>query len=264
MEPWDTYLLPLLHLCEHDNGVALPLPHHPPEILHGVWQRPLRGNEIILLAIALQRKAGLWVCHGSKDRSWCLERAAPASVQLLPTRDVLLHSVSITQIFHVLWGCRAHPILAHPSSTEMHLRSENPHSQSFCLWVTAVTQKQPHGHQGLDTGSTLRSTIGSCCSLSSLVHLASSQKWRFTILSLTLWLFTAVAEGMKFCCESWGFHQEIINNCSHYLYYGMNIRLVFWATTVLFPYWCDRIVEYSQSSVTGGLLLFWDIINCHI
>lgn len=47
------HLLPLLELCEHDNGVTLPLPRHPPEVLHRVRKRALRGNEVVLLSIAL-------------------------------------------------------------------------------------------------------------------------------------------------------------------------------------------------------------------
>lgn len=47
------YLLPLLQLGQHDDGVTLPLPHHPPEVLHRVLQRALRGNEVVLLPVAL-------------------------------------------------------------------------------------------------------------------------------------------------------------------------------------------------------------------
>lgn len=136
MEPWDTHLLPLLHLCEHDNGVALPLPHHPPEILHGVGQRSLRGNEVILLAIALQGKATVCECHGSRDRSQWSERAAPATLQLLSTQDVLLHHMSIIQILHMLWGHRAHPILAHPSSTEIHMCRHEVWEPTFSMLLS--------------------------------------------------------------------------------------------------------------------------------
>lgn len=52
-----THLLPLLELCEHDNGVTLPLPHHPPEVLHRVLQRALRGDVVVLLPVALKGAA---------------------------------------------------------------------------------------------------------------------------------------------------------------------------------------------------------------
>ncbi len=59
------YLLPLLELSEHDNRVTFPLPHHPPEILHCVWKRALRGNEVVLLSVALShRKTDYFSCLG--------------------------------------------------------------------------------------------------------------------------------------------------------------------------------------------------------
>lgn len=48
-------LLSLLDLRQHHDRVALPLPHHPPEVLHRVCQGPLRGDEIVLLPVALQK-----------------------------------------------------------------------------------------------------------------------------------------------------------------------------------------------------------------
>lgn len=47
-------LLSLLDLRQHHDRVALPLPHHPPEVLHRVRQGPLGGDEIVLLSVALQ------------------------------------------------------------------------------------------------------------------------------------------------------------------------------------------------------------------
>ena len=47
------YLLPLLELSEHYNGVTFPFPHHPPEVLYGVWKRTLGGNKVVLLSVAL-------------------------------------------------------------------------------------------------------------------------------------------------------------------------------------------------------------------
>lgn len=49
------YLLPLLELGEHDNGVTLPFPHHPPEVHHRVWERALSGDEVVLLSVALSK-----------------------------------------------------------------------------------------------------------------------------------------------------------------------------------------------------------------
>ena len=47
-------LLSLLHLGQHHDRVALPLPDHPPEVLHRVRQGPLGGDEVVLLPVALQ------------------------------------------------------------------------------------------------------------------------------------------------------------------------------------------------------------------
>ena len=52
-------LLSLLDLGQHDDGVALPLPDHPPEVLHRVCQRPLGGDEVVLLPVALRGKQRL-------------------------------------------------------------------------------------------------------------------------------------------------------------------------------------------------------------
>lgn len=52
-----THLLPLLELREHDDGMTLPLPHHPPEVLHRVRQRALRGDVVVLLPVALKGAA---------------------------------------------------------------------------------------------------------------------------------------------------------------------------------------------------------------
>lgn len=48
------HLLSLLDLRQHHDGVAFPLPDHPPEVLHRVRQGPLRGDEIVLLSVALR------------------------------------------------------------------------------------------------------------------------------------------------------------------------------------------------------------------
>lgn len=61
-----TYLLPLLDLGEHHDGVALPLPHHPPEILHRVGKGALGGDEIILLPIALREETGITQGRGTR------------------------------------------------------------------------------------------------------------------------------------------------------------------------------------------------------
>lgn len=47
------HLLSLLNLRQHYDRVALALPHHPPEVLDRVRQRPLRGYEVILVPVAL-------------------------------------------------------------------------------------------------------------------------------------------------------------------------------------------------------------------
>lgn len=49
------HLLPLLELGEHDDGVTFPFPHHPPEVLHRVWERALSGDEVVLLSVALSK-----------------------------------------------------------------------------------------------------------------------------------------------------------------------------------------------------------------
>ena len=54
-------LLSLLHLGQHHDRVALPLPDHPPEVLHGVRQGPLGGDEVVLLPVALQMGAEVQV-----------------------------------------------------------------------------------------------------------------------------------------------------------------------------------------------------------
>lgn len=55
-------LLSLLDLRQHHDRVALPLPHHPPEVLHGVRQRPLGGDEVVLLSVALGTGTEIRVC----------------------------------------------------------------------------------------------------------------------------------------------------------------------------------------------------------
>ena len=45
----------LLHnVREHDNATGSVLPHHPPEVRRGVWQRTLRRNVRIFLLVTLQ------------------------------------------------------------------------------------------------------------------------------------------------------------------------------------------------------------------
>lgn len=45
---------PILHAhSEHDDGVDLLLPHQPPEVLQGLLQRPLGGDEFLRVAVPL-------------------------------------------------------------------------------------------------------------------------------------------------------------------------------------------------------------------
>lgn len=43
----------LLQLSHHNNSSWALLPHHPPEVPKGLWQRSLRGNVGILLPVAI-------------------------------------------------------------------------------------------------------------------------------------------------------------------------------------------------------------------
>lgn len=112
-QPQDTYLLPLLNFCEHNNGVALPFPHHPPEILHRVRKRSLGGNEVILLAIALRRKSRIRLCRdmraevtegdggrGDRHFNWCFP-SAPLLDNMMGTANLVMlsppHSCSLPE-----------------------------------------------------------------------------------------------------------------------------------------------------------------------
>ena len=46
------------HLCvgQHDNGVGVLFPYHPPEVWNGVRQTALGGNESLHLHKALQQR----------------------------------------------------------------------------------------------------------------------------------------------------------------------------------------------------------------
>ena len=48
-----THLTILLHSAKHDNGPALVLPDHPPEVVDGVLQWSLCGNVGPMLSVAL-------------------------------------------------------------------------------------------------------------------------------------------------------------------------------------------------------------------
>ena len=44
----------LHHVAQHHDGPALELPHHPPEVVDGVWQGGLRGDVGIATFVALR------------------------------------------------------------------------------------------------------------------------------------------------------------------------------------------------------------------
>jgi len=130
--PQDTYLLPLLNFGEHNDGVALPLPHHPPEILHRVRERSLRGNEVILLAIALRRD--------SRTRS---RRERGGTGRVVVVREEMAPSSgasrgrSTARWFLPTWRHPARPILA-PCQKR---RKKSPifTIPSSILWLFTVT-----------------------------------------------------------------------------------------------------------------------------
>lgn len=46
---------PVFHAhSQHDDDVYLLLPHQPPEVLQRLFKRPLGGNELLWLAVALR------------------------------------------------------------------------------------------------------------------------------------------------------------------------------------------------------------------
>ena len=46
---------PFSLLGEHDNAGTLGLPHHPPEVVSGIWQGTLGRNESLALVVALNK-----------------------------------------------------------------------------------------------------------------------------------------------------------------------------------------------------------------
>ena len=46
---------PFSLLGEHDNAGTFGLPHHPPEVVSGIWQGPLGCNEGLALVVALNK-----------------------------------------------------------------------------------------------------------------------------------------------------------------------------------------------------------------
>ena len=46
---------PLSLLGEHDNAGTLGLPHHPPEVVSGIWQGTLGRNEGLALVVSLNK-----------------------------------------------------------------------------------------------------------------------------------------------------------------------------------------------------------------
>lgn len=85
------YLLPLLQLGQHDDGVTLPLPHHPPEVLHRVLQRALRGNEVVLLPVALSTQETIYIIYWNacKEQKKCSGRRMHQREDLTSIKDAL-------------------------------------------------------------------------------------------------------------------------------------------------------------------------------
>ena len=86
-----THLFILSQPAEHDNGSALELPHHPPEVIHCVMQWSLRGYVGIALLVALHTTHIHTVTHCITSCHALLKKSFQAIGPLQTGQPILTH-----------------------------------------------------------------------------------------------------------------------------------------------------------------------------